>query len=380
MGRHIVDDRRLVRPVGPIAVSLFAVATLLWAAVASSAAEPAFVTVRFRDAFSGFAPREVDGEVVWETERVLEVRDSAGAIAVLPRENVDEIRPLDGPVGPITVEEFAARLKTSFPRNTPVRTGDGFVVVGTGGPRFLGQCLTNAGRLRREFAEIWDGPRTTVSEPPYPLAVVTFATDAEMQRFVKAETGHVSSGGRAFFAATTNRVYVRAPRTAAEWPRVTNDVLHELTHQQSFNRGLQTRLSDYPLWISEGVAMLTEAADRRGRPPRAGRLPMNPARIAELVRADPKDFEFDRLITAGPATRTSLSAGGGYAFAWALTRFFYDRRRDDLDRYLAALREKPRGELRSAEVYRADFEAAFGDVGPVEAEFRVYLNEITGRR
>ncbi|MEM1063222.1 MAG: DUF1570 domain-containing protein, partial [Planctomycetota bacterium] len=277
MGRHIVDDRRLVRPVGPIAVSLFAVATLLWAAVASSAAEPAVVTVRFRDAFSGFAPREVDGEVVWETERVLEVRDSAGAIAVLPRENVDEIRPLDGPVGPITVEEFAARLKTSFPRNTPVRTGDGFVVVGTGGPRFLGQCLTNAGRLRREFAEIWDGPRTTVSEPPYPLAVVTFATDAEMQRFVKAETGHVSSGGRAFFAATTNRVYVRAPRTAAEWPRVTNDVLHELTHQQSFNRGLQTRLSDYPLWISEGVAMLTEAADRRGRPPRAGRLPMNPA-------------------------------------------------------------------------------------------------------
>jgi len=32
-------------------------------------------------------------------------------------------------------------------------------------------------------------------------------------------------------------------------------IVHEATHQIAFNCGLHTRLSDCPVWFSEGIAM-----------------------------------------------------------------------------------------------------------------------------
>ena len=40
-------------------------------------------------------------------------------------------------------------------------------------------------------------------------------------------------------------------------------ILHEACHQIAFNTGLQTRLGDYPLWVSEGIATFFEATDLR---------------------------------------------------------------------------------------------------------------------
>ena len=40
-------------------------------------------------------------------------------------------------------------------------------------------------------------------------------------------------------------------------------IIHEATHQLAFNRGLQARFADVPLWVSEGIALYFETPDLR---------------------------------------------------------------------------------------------------------------------
>ena len=47
--------------------------------------------------------------------------------------------------------------------------------------------------------------------------------------------------------------------------RTVATIVHEATHQISYNTGLQTRFADNPFWVSEGLAVYFETPDLRSR-------------------------------------------------------------------------------------------------------------------
>ena len=115
-------------------------------------------------------------------------------------------------------------------------------------------------------------------------------------------------------------------------------IVHEATHQIAFNCGLHTRLSDCPLWFSEGIAVYFETPDLRR--PRAGRGvgAVNRDAVAAVpaifVRTAAPD-SLRTLISRRQAVPGRSKALDAYGEAWALTYFLL---RQHPKQYVAYLR------------------------------------------
>ena len=73
-------------------------------------------------------------------------------------------------------------------------------------------------------------------------------------------------------------------------------IVHEATHQIAFNCGLQTRLSDIPLWLCEGMAVYFEAPDLASSRGWRGIGRVNYPRLTTFRRNQPT-WRRDTLVT-----------------------------------------------------------------------------------
>ena len=89
----------------------------------------------------------------------------------------------------------------------------------------------------------------------FPLVAVIFATEDEFRA-----SRRVAPEVQAYYEILSNRIYFyEKSRRDQESPEVSalrkpQTVAHEGTHQILHNVGLQPRLSDWPLWLVEGLA------------------------------------------------------------------------------------------------------------------------------
>ena len=154
-------------------------------------------------------------------------------------------------------------------------------------------------------------------------------------------TGVESQGrgpGRNRTAAQINQILAQpdALRTVAT-------IVHEATHQIAFNCGLHTRLSDCPLWFSEGIAEYFETPDLRSAKGWSG--------IGKDVN-QPRLEQFQQYLAARPANsletllrddtrfRDPKQSLDAYAEAWALTYFLIRQHPKEYVAYLAMLSKK----------------------------------------
>jgi hypothetical protein len=171
------------------------------------------------------------------------------------------------------------------------------------------------------------------------------------------------------------RVIVEFDKRARAWRDETNasTVLHETAHQVSFNCGLLQREGDVPLWLAEGLACYCEGSGSAWRGP-GGPNPERNKVLVGTVRANGTFLplraliENDEWFTRRPTNERVLL---GYAQSWALFRMLMEERLPALRRYLAVVYER-----RSPEQRLADFVAAFGDLGQVDARYQVYLRDL----
>lgn len=126
-------------------------------------------------------------------------------------------------------------------------------------------------------------------------------------------------------------------------------VAHEAIHQLLHNTGIQHRLSDWPLWFSEGVPEYFCPLKVQSSLARTGgdELPVrtvkwseagmvNDLRMHDLLRTQPADGGLVRTTVAAP----SLTAHG-YSVAWGLTHYLIERRPEAFKAYLADMRKSP---------------------------------------
>ena len=210
------------------------------------------------------------------------------------------------------------------------------------------------GRLYRQFEIFWRNKKLPLTKPKYPMVVIIFKTKAEYQRYVDRDLGP-GQDIVAYYNLLTNRVAMfdftagdRRPGeeiSARRIEEITQNpaaiymvatIVHEGTHQLMYNRGVQTRFADSPLWLNEGLAMFFEAPDLRNKKgwKAPGRVfDQRLIRFRNTLQNRPQN-SIERLLTDDDRLKDPETAADGYAEAWAFNHFLLKRHSKEYIEYL----------------------------------------------
>ena len=175
-----------------------------------------------------------------------------------------------------------------------------------------------------------------VKDPPFPLVVVMFRTQDEFEKYRKMPEGLV-----AYYNGLSNHVVLYEQSRLAEiapelaFKQSISTIAHEGVHQVLHNIGVQQRLSQWPLWFSEGLAEYFAPTELGRRVRWKGVGLVNDLRLHELREYVKRNH---REITNGQLTRRTVGAASldslGYATSWALVNYLAKHHREEFQDYL----------------------------------------------
>lgn len=142
-------------------------------------------------------------------------------------------------------------------------------------------------------------------------------------------------------------------------------VLHEAIHLLAFNTGLQRRGSEYPLWVSEGLASSFESHSIDGQFGFAFEYEPRESELMSLAAAGTVP-ELTDVVTLDDNTGLRIdTARPLYAVSYGLFKELHRTNREELAAYLMELADLPRGP-QTAEQHLERFERHFGDASTLE--------------
>jgi hypothetical protein len=336
------------------AICLTAMAASMLAESTTSAVE----TVAFRPADSD-EPLTVKSEVLVEAQDggMMLLADDGQIWTIQPDQIID--RKSDSTeLQPIDADEMQRRMLAKMgPKFIVYRTSH-YVIIHNTNEQYVRQVGSLFEQLYRGFFAYWKNQRWDLPEPRFPLVALVFADRQSFLEHGIAEVGPTAKSVIGYYHLTSNRM---TTFNVPNLERSIATIIHEATHQLSYNCGLQTRFADNPMWVSEGLATFFEAPDFNS--PRGWRsigrvnqvnlqrwrkfLPTRPAESLTTLLADDTRF------------RNAATATNAYAECWALTYFLLKTRRKEYVEYLRMLSEgKPLAEKTRRERVQM-FEQAF---------------------
>ena len=297
---------------------------------------------------------------------------------------VDEAKPTDKPYVPATKESIAKAFIEGNFKGFRTRSTRRFVYIYNTSEGFY----TATSRILESMypgvlAYLERQKELKVEEASLPLVVIMFRTEKEFQSY-RAMPESVA----AYYNAVSNHVVMYeqsdlvevAPDLAVK--QSIGTIAHEGIHQILHNIGVQGRLADWPMWISEGLAeyFAPTSVDRRMRWKGVG-MP-NDVRMYELSQYMKKRLPgtetgalVRRVVESGEFT--SLE----YAASWALTHYLATRSKDEFLAFIAdvsrllplAARDPSRNQPNSAKL----FEKHFGsDYAKIESDMFKHLRKL----
>ncbi|MBN1394596.1 MAG: DUF1570 domain-containing protein [Pirellulales bacterium] len=346
-----------------------------------------------------------DGKTQAVSGRVLVAAQDGGLLVqsrdgmlwtILPEEQIDRAAD-DVPFKPYEADELAERTLAELPSDFRVHKTAHYLIFYDTSSAYAQWCGSLFERLYLAFTNYWRRKGFDIREPEFPLSAIVFADRRSYLKFSRPELGEAAESVVGYYALLTNRMTMYdltgveaaglndgRERSSAQINRVLSQpnaqgavatIVHEATHQIAFNCGLHTRLSDCPLWFSEGIAVYFETPDLssakgwRGigavNRPRLQRfyryLPSRPADSLEtLIREDGRFRDVERNLDA-------------YAETWALTYFLIRQRPKQYVAYLAMLSTKKPLLHDSPDERIEQFREIFGDLKQLDAEFLRYM-------
>lgn len=302
-------------------------------------------------------------------------------------------------VKPIKMTDLRKQLKAQFPGFKFHETHHYLIVYQTESAfaKWVGNLFEN--RLYRGFEQFWKRKKFPLERPFYPMVILIFADEQEYRKFVDSEFGeghsmiahyNLQSNHVAMYDVTAS---FRSPQQELTDRRlseilqnpaalsVITTVIHEGAHQLIFNRGLQVRFAESPLWLNEGLATYFETPNVKSRsgwnqpgivsPYRLGEFRKSlgtrqPDSLQQMIRAD-KDFQ-------GEEQEKVLVA---YAQAWCFTHFLLNQYPEQYVGYLKQLANKKPLVADTPEQRLDEFELYFGsDWHKLDREFLEYIAEL----
>ncbi|MBI2826369.1 MAG: DUF1570 domain-containing protein [Planctomycetia bacterium] len=323
-----------------------------------------------------------------------------GVLWTVPPDELVEHTTDESDFKPLAPEALGKRLLTDLPAGFQVHTTPHYVIVYNTSRAYAQWCGQLFEKLYRAFTSYWTKQGFELATPRFPLVAVVFADQPSYARFSTAELGDATNAIIGYYSLATNRMTMydltgieslRAPgdrrgstaqinamldRPEAE--RTVATVIHEATHQLAFNCGLQTRYSDIPLWVSEGIAVYFETPDLSNSKGWRNSGGINPARLAaylEYAQRRPAD-SLRTLIADDARFRDTKKAIDAYAEAWVLSYFLIHQRPKQYRQYLLMLSEKKQLLWDDPQRRVDEFTTAFGDLDALDVQMQKYVNRL----
>jgi hypothetical protein len=278
----------------------------------------------------------VVAKVLIEVGDHLVVMLSNGRLASVPQQ---EATATDRPFAPAKMADMAAELTAEKFRGFKTRMTKRYLYVyNTSEPFFQATSRILETMYPALFAYC-KRQKIPVHDPETPLVAIMFRTQEEFEKYREMPEGVV-----AYYNGVSNYVVMYeqsslleiAPDLAVK--QSISTIAHEGVHQILHNIGVQQRLSNWPMWISEGLPeyFAPTTVDKRVRWKGVG-LP-NDLRMKEL-ETFLKQEGSDAALAEQTSKARSLSSTG-YAAAWALTHTLAERRKDKFFAYLAEVSKR----------------------------------------
>ena len=350
---------------------------------------------------------EIDGATVnIEGEILIEAQDESlyfqgndGKIWFVKPEQVKEKIDTESDFKPISKKELGKKLLAELPPGFRIYETKHYVIAYQNElayARWIGGLYES--RLYRGFETFWKKKKKfKLQDPQFPLVAVIFGSKAEYDRYMTGELG-VGQTMVAYYNLLTNRVTMydltadrrslnqdlderkidQILQTPAAIPMVAT-VIHEGTHQLMFNRGVQTRFAESPLWLNEGLAIYFETPNINSA--RGWRVPglVSYTRLADLLRYlpdRPKD-SLKTLIESDDRLRDPETGIAAYAEAWAFNHFLLNKHSKEYVEYLKHMSNKRALLEDTPETRLAEFKKFLGeDLSSLDAEFLEYVQKL----
>ncbi len=345
---------------------------------------------------------ELDGEILIEAEdKSLYFRQDTGKIWFVEPDQIKLKIDDETEVEPISKEKLGKQLLKELPEGFRIYQTKHYVIAYQNEveyARWIGGLYES--RLYHAFEKFW-GKRKKFEliEPKYPLVAIVFGSRSQYMQHVERELGP-GQNMIAYYNIQTNRVTMydltadqKSPNQNLKSNRQIEDVLqnpaairmvatiiHEATHQLIFNRGMQTRFAESPLWLNEGLAMYFEAPNLRARRGWIGPGEIFDERLMQFRKdlTRRKGVEsLKELVSSDDRLQNQETAASAYAEAWALNHFLLNRKANQFVDYLKHMAQKKALVEDSSQQRLADFTEFFGeDLEQLDAEFVRYTQKL----
>lgn len=343
---------------------------------------------------------ELVGEILIEAQdNSLYFRSNDGRIwFVQPSQIVKRIDAAEA-VKPINIKELRRQLAVQFPGFKFHETTHYLIAYQTEGAfaRWVGNLFQN--RLYRGFDQFWKRKKFPLEKPAYPLVILIFADEQKYKAFVESEFGaghsmiahyNLQSNHVAMYDVTakfrgpnqvlSERKLSEILQNPAALSMITT-VIHEGTHQLVFNRGLQVRFAETPLWLNEGLATFFETPNSKSKS--GWREPgiVSQNRLSDfrksLSKRSPDSLQQMIRVCKEFQGEEQEQVYAAYAQAWSFTHFLLNKYPEQYVSYLKHLANKKPLVTDTPETRLAEFELHFGnDWHKLDREFLEYVAEL----
>ncbi|MEM8671274.1 MAG: DUF1570 domain-containing protein [Planctomycetota bacterium] len=348
--------------------------SLLWLA---ALAAPVFAhdTVKFRD---GDIVRTVTGRVMAEAQNGMLLCGDDGQIWGIRAENLLERDSNDQPLVPVSDDEMEKRLLDEFGEGFSVFRTLHYVVVYDSSEAYARQVAAMYEQLYRGFFTFWKNQYWKLPDPEFPLVAVVLRDRDSFLSYAEKEVGEAAKNMLGYYNLANNRILTF---NIPNLERNVSTIIHEATHQLSFNCGLQARYADNPKWVSEGLATFFETPDRRN-PTRwrdIGRI--NQVNLARWRKYQRNRTPQSLATLVADDTRFNQADSITYAYgeAWAFTYFLIKTKRKEYVKFLQTLSNGRPGAKRSQKERIQLVETAFEmSLEELDQEFLRYMSRLRG--
>lgn len=307
------------------------------------------------------------------------------------------------PFRPLSRKELASQLLQMLPSGFQVHETANYLICYNTSKPYAQWCGALLERLYSAFFNYWHRRGLELQRPEFPLVSVVFADRKSYQEFARAEVGEAASAIVAYYSLMTNRMTMydltgreqlarafhgRSWMSSAqinqilarpEAERTVATIIHEATHQIAFNCGLHERLSDCPLWLSEGIAIYFETPDLSSAKGWKTIGAINRPRLTQFyqyLKRRPAD-SLRTLIAKDDRFRHPQTALEAYAEAWALTYFLLKQRGKQFVEYLRLISRKKPLVWDRPETRLQEFQSAFDqDLESLDKEFLRFMAKL----
>ena len=331
---------------------------------------------------------EVSGRVLVQAQDggvLLEERN--GRIRQLTAAMIESKTVSEAPFVWMTDDELGSDLLSQVPAGFEIHQTDHYVVCSNSSEEyavFVGKLLE---KVFDQYFQFMKEQEIVVRPLMAKLPVIILQSEAEFKDFASTqhpETSFVDTPG--YYSIRENQMLLmdltrdRSIRSVSairkrlsEQPLHVATIVHEAVHQLAFNSGLQVRMADNPVWLSEGLALHFEQVIPRSTSlwtrPGLVNARHHPEFIRSVENATTR-ISFNSLTQTDKSFTDSATVATAYAESWALTTYLLRQQKSGMGRFLQTISRRIPLQPVTAEQRLQEFTTAFGK-SPDECEQEV---------